>query len=106
MRIRRDGRTGDRRYRSSNPATELEMKKEDDEDDDGNEQQKVYFLTLSLFWSHETDKFKLGGIVAPLMMASGRWVIPICSATEIAVDIVAVAVSPRKHLTPKRSRKT
>ena len=32
MRIRRDGRTGDRRFRSSNPATELEMEKEDDDE--------------------------------------------------------------------------
>ena len=31
MRIRRDGRTGDRRYRSSNPATELGMVNKDDD---------------------------------------------------------------------------
>ena len=66
----------------------------------------TYSLTLSLFKSVETDKFKLGGMVAPLIIASGRPVIPRCWATDIAVDLVAVAVRPRKHWTPKRSRKT
>ena len=68
--------------------------------------EKLSSCTCVLSLSHETDRNKLGGTAPPRITAPGSCAIPRCSATELAVACVAVAVNPSKQRTPNFSRRT
>lgn len=69
-------------------------------------QNNINGLTSSLFSSLDTDRQRLGGTGDPRTVAASMSVIPRWRATSAAVDLVAVAVRPRKQLTPYFSRRT
>lgn len=64
---------------------------------------RAKLLTSSLSWSEETVIRRLSGRGVPLMMLPSA--MSKCLATERAVDLVAVAVSPRIQWTPNLSRR-
>lgn len=54
----------------------------------------------------DTDRYRLGGTAADRTAMPSWSVMSRCRAMSRAVDSVAVAVSPSKHCTPKRSLST